>query len=127
MLESNERSEVAPYGERRSASSCHFFSNQIKQNGQFTSGLDKDVSLALKSAYQANCQKAVIHVYHVVIDGYVEQTDKVPRIRSDLFDNFGKLEIQPANINLMLEAKKSVGEFYVKTIYTGFLAMMKIK
>ena len=110
-----------------SASSCHFYANQVKDNGQFVNGLDKNVSVALQSAYQENCQRAVIHVYHAVIDGYTKGNFRGANIRDDLLDDAGEIEVSPQNISEVIEFRKSLGDHYVKTVYSGFLAVMRVE
>ena len=127
LVEFTSQNEFKEYRERLSSSACHFYASQVKQNGQLVSGFEKDVSVGLETAYQENCQKAVINVYHAVIDGYQKSSLRAARIREDLLADSGSLEVVPAKLSQILRVRRSIGDYYVKKVYTGFLAVMRIE
>lgn len=110
-----------------SAASCHFSATQVTENGQVTQGINKEVSTALQSAYRSNCQRAIINVYHAVIDSYSTGHPRGARIRPDLLEDLGNVEVSPRNISDVLSVRQSIGDYYIKTIYNGFIALMRIE
>ena len=57
----------------------------------------------------------------------MEGNNRNARIRQNLLSDSERIEVNPSNINSIMSFRKSVGDHYVKTVYTGFLALMSIE